>query len=312
MFTPYRSASVLLAAVVGVGLSANLAHAEVLLHEDFETDGNGTIGIGARIVVPGTGTRYEAPEEYHDYNNFWTRMTNDLDGDGTQESKYPAPSLDPTVPVNMESEVPFSGYGGNHFWQAMNVERQAHRVVTITFNPIDTFGYENLQFSGLFGGQNPHKPTTPNMEHMGYSTVGAALDLDGDGDVDQAAPSDYLNVNVSIDGGDYQTILALRPAAESDAAGIAYRFGVDADGDGVSDADKLLAKRLTELTAEIPEGGMVQLQIETFLDKTDNRGNLAFDDLKVTGTKTVPESASLALLGVVGAVILRRRWVAAE
>jgi|GEM_PF-2448533 len=193
--------------------------------ESFETDGN--------------GTRYTASSAFNSgLNDHYNRT------DGSNISNFSAP---------------YSNVDGNFYWAAEDQDGGGDFLPTktLTFEPIDTTGFTNLQFQGIFG-------------------VGIA------GGIGSSAfdAEDFARVSYSIDGGqtfqDGLTFLAVSNNGDT----FNEPFALDGNP-----ANGFLSPTLQEFGFTLPEADSIILRIETHLNTQSEE--FAFDNFRLLGEAPV-------------------------
>jgi hypothetical protein len=219
--------------------------ATVLLDEDFEDS---------------TVTYIASPAEYSDgSNDFFTRVG---PGAGQVGSNYDV-----------------SGFNGNFYFAAQDLDAEGTNPSTLTFSGIDISNFENLQFSFQV----------------------AEDDASGGWDRD----NDFFSVSASIDGGSSEEIFRI----ENDGDQFNSSPFVDTDFDGTGEGDEITDTFQTFSADIAGTGSSLDLVLTFSLDSGDE--DLAIDDVIVSGT-VIPEpmSVGLAMVGLGGLVLRRRQPVA--
>ncbi|MDB4533448.1 PEP-CTERM sorting domain-containing protein [Vicingaceae bacterium] len=256
-----RIFSLVLAAVVTLVTSGAFAQ-DVLLFEDFNDS---------------TKTYVQTP------NIGGTEQTNSF-GSGSDFAYYGrAQAAD--IPI-----LDLNGWNGSHFYGAMDTDRadppdgQGGGGVSVPWNPIalnwtdiNIAGYENLEFSGIFGEAD----TFPTGESWQDDTS--------------------VIVEAQIDGAGFFQIFGI----ESGGGTAAPRE--DTNFDGVGDGTEIFPT-MAEFTKSIAgTGSLLDLRI-TINNLTDFQKDIGFDDITVVGS-LIPEPSSIAVLSLiaVGLFCGRRR-----
>ena len=133
---------------------------------------------------------------------------------------------------------------------------------TLEFTNIDISGSSNLEFSGLFGE-------------------------DEDGANEDWEASDFVRIEVQIDGGGYQTIMQFA----NDGTTFNTVPQLDTDFDGIGDGAALTEDFATLTAAIVGTGTLLDIRITTALDSGDK--DIAFDALEITGDAATVEVMAL-------------------
>ena len=163
----------------------------------------------------------------------------------------------------------YTGFSGTHFWaaeQTGDATGDGNEEQTITFNPINIAGFTNLSISGLFGAGNETLPQTDFTYDAG----------------------DFIKLTAQIDLGVETEVLCFRYEDHGDRGN--EPLGLDVDCNGTADVNgaNRLGLSLAEYSADILEtGNMLTLRIKVLVN--GNNEEIAFDDIKVTGTLPRPE-----------------------
>ena len=133
---------------------------------------------------------------------------------------------------------------------------------TLSFTNIDISGFTNLTFS-----------------------IDLAEDDAGSGDEDWDL-TDFFQVEAQIDGGDFDTVLAVESIPDGDAFNAVPAIDTDFDGDG--DGTELTDTFQTFTVALPGEGSILDLRLTFGLNAGDE--DIAIDNLVVAGDAVVPQT----------------------
>jgi hypothetical protein len=178
-----------------------------------------------------------------------------------------------------EAVVPYTGFGGNNFFAAEDVDDGNTRpeTRTMSFN-VNISNFDTLTFSTLFAAS-------------GNAAATPAYDS-----------NDGFLVRASIDGGAFQNLLAF--VAEGPTNQLLRR---DTDFNGVGDGF-LPSSTFTAFSNLAISGTGNNLLLEIILTSNDGNVEFAFDDVTVSGNiVAVPEPSSLVLLILGGTAFAFRR-----
>jgi uncharacterized repeat protein (TIGR01451 family) len=161
--------------------------------------------------------------------------------------------------LNIGAFVEYFLPSNSYWWAAMDTDGTPECTLptqTITWTNIDISDYSDLVFSGLFAE-------------------------DDDGTNEDWDDNDFTLVEVSIDGGGWQKVLAF----ENDGSQYNSEPLQDTDFDGIGDGPAL-TPTFSEFSAVLPgTGSTLDLRITTHLDAGDE--DVAFDLLKIDGVALV-------------------------
>lgn len=234
----------LLMTCLGLGVSAE---ADVLLFEDFEDN-----------VVTFTAS-------------------DGLFHDGTSDYFTIVPLNNPANP-----SVPFSGFAGNNYFAAEDLDDGGTRPATqtLSFN-VDIAGFENLTLSSLFAA--------------GGNDASPAYDS-----------NDGFLIRASIDADPFQNLLAFEAIGTTNQL-----LRQDADFDGTGDvAGFQPSEAMTSFADLVILGTGSTLNLEIVVSSNDGNGEFAFDNVLIQGD-AVPEPSTLAVAVLALGGLARRRRHAA-
>lgn len=223
--------------VILILLTNNLhgAAQSILWHESFESDGE--------------GIRYWSSNSFNDSPNDHFQRTNGSDISNVSGS--------------------YVGMNGNYFWAAEDTDDNGGDGLdekTITFNTIQTAGYDSLTFSGKFAAGNENGPGASNYDS-----------------------SDHIHLEYSVDGG-----VTWNPGIwfsyEDHGDNSNEPIGLDQDFSGSSDVNgtNRLGTSFAEFYFTITgQHDSIVLRLEIHAESSSEE--LAFDDLKVMGTPIIQQ-----------------------
>ncbi|MEM9827649.1 MAG: PEP-CTERM sorting domain-containing protein [Planctomycetota bacterium] len=171
--------------------------------------------------------------------------------------------------ITIGGAVSFSGTQGTGFFAAQDIDGEGDSAEqSLTFSGIDISGFFNLGFSGFFAE-------------------------DDDGSNQDWDDSDFLMVEASIDGGNFEQVFRIA----NDGSTFNSAAFVDTDLDGVGDGAEI-TDTFTQFSSAINgTGDLLDLRITMSLNSGDE--DIAFDNIAITG-KAVPDPTTLVLFGIGG------------
>ena len=157
--------------------------------------------------------------------------------------------------ISVGGNVEYAGVQGGGYFAAMDMDAEGVTLpATLTWTNLNIIGIENLSFSALVAEDDD----------------GANQDWDS---------ADYVHIDCSIDGGEWQNLLWL----ENDGTQYNSAPFVDTDFDGVGDGSEVTAT-FSAFTADIEgTGTTLDLRITFQTDAGDE--DIAFDNVILSGTE---------------------------
>ena len=201
------------------------------------------------------------------------------DGAGDYYTVIPLKFPGNTLGSPAEAVSPYTGFGGNNFFAAEDVDDGGLRpdFRTMSFN-VNVSGYNTLTFSTLFAAS-------------GNAAATPAYDA-----------NDGFLIRASIDGGAFQNLLAFE--AEGATNQLLRR---DTNFNGVGDGF-LPSSAFTAFNNLAISGTGNNLLLEIILTSNDGNVEFAFDDVTISGNvSAVPEPSSVVMLIVGGSALAFRR-----
>ena len=218
----YVMRNLLLNALSAAFLLCSFSSQAQIWTEDFETDGEGT--------------------RYTSVTSFYTSSS-----DHFQRTTGLAPGT-----VSNANGL-YTAFSGSYFWAGEDLDApgsDGNTFKTLTFTGIDVTGIANLEFRGLFGG-NDH-PTFPGWDN-----------------------NDDLYIEYQVDGGGYSTFLSFESTASTNGY-MQHDSNLDGTGDGV-----LLSAAVQEINAFITGLSGVSLDIRIYVDADSGAEEFCFDHLRL-------------------------------
>jgi hypothetical protein len=203
------------------------------------------------------------------------------DGTGDYYTVIPLTFSGNTLGSPAEAVTPYTGFGGNSFFAAEDVDDGGTRpdTRTMSFN-VNISNYNTLAFSTLFAASG-NAAATPGYDN-----------------------NDGFLIRASIDGGAFQNLLAFEAAGAFNQL-----LRQDTDFNGVGDGFQPTSAFTAFNNLSISGTGS-NLLLEIILTSNDGNVEFAFDDVTITGNlsvSAVPEPSSIAMMIVGGSLLAFRR-----
>ncbi len=194
----------------------------------------------------------------------------------------------PLFGTTSPDDGPYSGFGDSNFFAAENMDSPGGPETitqTLIFN-INIANYSELTFDFLFAA--------------GDNAPGGSRPLSYDDE-------DGLRVRAQIDGGAFQNLIAFE-AIEPGGDTSNNELRQDTDFNGVGDPDGFLpTSGFTAFDGLAVSGTGTNLLLEIEVTSSSVNESLAFDNILIQGTSSVPEPSSIFIFGIGGIAFGFRR-----